>query len=663
MRLVRYCVLVASLLTAAVSFAQKEDWLPVTPQDLQMKEVPGQPGASAVRLYYANYIDDNLSTEFNYYRIKILTSAALTPPNSYADVQIEMLPGVTISDLKARTIKPDGSIVDFIGKPFEKTIFKGRGLKAVAKAFTLPEVSVGSIVEYKYKLSYLNSPFFSFSTDVWVMQSNLYTVKEHLYFKPFEGGGGRGYWEEGGAQVASVSSNLKQQPKSKGNNFELELQDIPAFEAEEFMPPENNYKPVTRFFYTRIGNTTADKGWQELAKNRYEDVETFLSKNKGVKEAAAATIGDETEPGMKLRKLYEKAQQLRNLTYERDRTKEEAKKENLKGNTGVSDVLKRGYGGDDEITLAFVAMARAAGFDVAVLQAGNRKEGFFNKEWTSLSQLDTMVALVNVGGAELYLEPGAKFCPYGMVRWTHTGSDALKLEKKGGAFVKIPTNKYDKAVTHRSAVVSVAENGDLKGEITLEFKGLEALEHRLDAIDEDEAGRKKSLEDELFDSLPKEASVKAVDVQGWNATDDPLVAKFHVEIPSYASIAGKRLLIPSYLFRVKQNAAFKQNERKYPVYFPYPFSETDEVSIKVPAGFSVESVPGEQEARLSYAGYQSVSNFDGSQLLTQRQLLFNAFYIDLSRYAEVKGFFNKVQTGDEQQAILQNKNAGAQKGN
>lgn len=656
MRFVRYCVLIVSLLTAAVSFAQKEDWLPVTPQDLQMKDVPGQPGASAVRLYYANYIDDNVFTEFNYYRTKILTDVG----KKYADVQIEMPPGVTISDLKARTIRPDGSIVDFTGKPFEKTIFKSRGLKAVAKAFTMPEVSVGSIVEYKYKLNYENSPFYFFTTDLWVMQSDLYTVKEHLYFKPFEGGSGKYYWE--GAQIASVSSNLKQQPRSKGNNWELELQNIPAFETEEFMPPENNYKPLTRFFYTRIGNTTADKEWQELAKDRYEEVEAFLSKNKGVKEAAAAAIGDETEPGMKLRKLYERAQQLRNLSYERERTKEEAKKENLKGNTGVADVLKRGYGGDDQITLAFVAMARAAGFDVAVVQAGNRKEGFFNKQWTSLSQLDTMLALVNVGGTELYLEPGAKFCPYGMVRWIHTGSDALKLAKKGGDFIKVPTNKYDKAVTHRSAVASLSENGDLKGEVTLEFKGLEALEHRLDAIDEDEPGRKKSLEDELSDSLPNGASVKAVDVQGWNATDDPLVAKFHVEIPAYASLAGKRFIVPSYLFRVKQNAAFKQNERKYPVYFPYPFSENDEVSIKLPAGFSVESVPSEQEARLPYAGYQSVFNFDGSQLLTQRQLLFNAFYIDLSRYAEVKGFFNKVQSGDEQQAILQNKNAGA-KGN
>src|SRR5947209_14364918 len=158
MRLVRYCVLVASLLTAAVSFAQKEDWLPVTPQDLQTKEVPGQPGASAVRLYYANYIDDNVFTEFTYERIKILTDAG----KKYADVQIEMAPGVTINDLKARTIRPDGSIVDFASKPFEKTIFKGRGLKAVAESLTLPDVTTGSIVEFKYKLNYENSPFYFF---------------------------------------------------------------------------------------------------------------------------------------------------------------------------------------------------------------------------------------------------------------------------------------------------------------------------------------------------------------------------------------------------------------------------------------------------------------------------------------------------------------------
>ena len=36
-------------LFSLASFAQKEDWLPVTQQDLQYKDVPGNKGAPAVK--------------------------------------------------------------------------------------------------------------------------------------------------------------------------------------------------------------------------------------------------------------------------------------------------------------------------------------------------------------------------------------------------------------------------------------------------------------------------------------------------------------------------------------------------------------------------------------------------------------------------------------
>src|SRR5438270_4258236 len=38
--------------------AQKEDWLPITQHDLEMKQVPGNPGADAIQLYYADFIND-----------------------------------------------------------------------------------------------------------------------------------------------------------------------------------------------------------------------------------------------------------------------------------------------------------------------------------------------------------------------------------------------------------------------------------------------------------------------------------------------------------------------------------------------------------------------------------------------------------------------------
>src|SRR5262245_11777346 len=166
MRTFRYVALAVCLVCCLPSFAQKEDWLPVTPADLELKEVPGNPGAPAIQLYYANYINDMLATEFIYIRIKILNDGG----KKYADVEIPAGIGSTVDNLKARTIHPDGSIVEFTGKPFEKTILKGKGIKFLAKTFTFPDVTVGSIVEYKYKLN-------SYSSDIWILQHELYTVR------------------------------------------------------------------------------------------------------------------------------------------------------------------------------------------------------------------------------------------------------------------------------------------------------------------------------------------------------------------------------------------------------------------------------------------------------------------------------------------------------
>ena len=52
--------------------------------------------------------------------------------------------------IRARTIRPDGTIAVFEGKAYDKTIVKARNVKYLAKTFTLPDVQVGSIIEYRY---------------------------------------------------------------------------------------------------------------------------------------------------------------------------------------------------------------------------------------------------------------------------------------------------------------------------------------------------------------------------------------------------------------------------------------------------------------------------------------------------------------------------------
>ena len=658
MRVFRCCILFFCVMTASLSFAQKEDWQPITPQDLQIKEVPGNPGAPAIQLYYADYIDDSSHSEFYYERIKILNDKG----TKYADVEVQIPPLSSITGLKARTIHPDGKIVEFSGKPFEKTIIKGKGIKYVAKTFTMPEATVGSIVEYKYKLI----PQEGFIRDnSWVIQHDLYTVKESFRIKAYTGLLATKHGAES-SQLSMVYSNMpaSMKPQRKGDGFELEAENMKAFESEEYMPPADNYKPQVRFYYGGREMGSAEKFWQDTGHDWNEEVEHFIGNHKEIKAAAQEAMGNEADGDKQVRKLYARAQQIRNLTYERERTTEEQKKENIKDNSNVMDVLKHGYGDRSDIVLFFTALARSAGFQTSVVRSGNRQEHFFDKGFLSANQLDTDLAVVKVNGQDVYLDPGTKFCPYGLVRWIRTSTAGLKLDKNGGAFVVVPPAGYDKAVLRREAKLVLSEDGSLNGDLTVKFEGGEALEHRLDAFQTDEAGRNKDLETELQSWLPNTAIVKVKDAQGWETPDEPLTVHFTMQIPGYASAAGKRLLLPPYLFQMKHADAFKHAERKFPVYFPYAFSEIDAISIKFPSGYSMEGSPQNLQAKLPYAAYQIVGKLDGGQLLTQRVLLFHGIIFGKDQYPEVKEFFNQVQAGDEQQAVLRvGGTASAQKGN
>jgi hypothetical protein len=650
---IRLCLSFALLAVFIVpAGAQKEDWLPITKHDLEMNQVPGNPGADAIQLYYADFINDQEQSEFFYARIKVLNEKG----KSHADVEIVIPPDASLSGLKARTIQPNGNITEFTGKPFQKTVVKTRGVKVLAKSFTMPEVNVGSIIEYKYKLGWpgINT------INSWTIQHDLYTVKESFRMKPYTGQI-EGF--ETGYQVAAIYSHMPNniKPVQKGGGYELDVENMPAFESEGYMPPEEDLKPQMRFFYVSPNNSTADKFWQDAGRKWNDEVEHFIGNRKEISQAAAQAIGNETDPEQKLRKLYARAQEIRNLSYERERSEVEQKKENLKSNQNAGDVLARGMGYRDDITRFFVALARSAGFEASIMQVGDRKEKFFDKGLLSKRQLDTEIAIVNLAGKDVYLDPGTRFCPYGYLRWIRTSTEGVKLGKKGGVFVVAPGAAYDKATIRRNADLALDGDGNLTGTVTVKFEGGDALERRLDELQADEAGKKKDLEDEVQGWLPNGASAKLAKAEGWETSDGPLTTTFTINIPSYASSTGKRLLVPGYLFQARQMDAFKHVERKFPVYFPYAFGEVDRVNIKVPDGYTLESVPPSQTARLNYAAYQNLAQFDGKQLVTQRILQVNGVFFKLEQYPEVKDFFGKVQAGDEQQAVLTGGGVNAQK--
>lgn len=656
MRTLRAAAMACCLALPSLACGQKQGWLPVTAADLGVKEVPGSPGAAAVQLYYSQNIDDYDSGsegEYIYRRIKILTETG----NKYADIVIKVPPDYKLADLKARTIHPDGKIIDFTGKPFDKVIAKGRGFTYLAKCFSLPDVTVGSVIEYRYKLEF---PPDTLVAHEWVVQHDLFTIKEDFrvqsYTGPIEG-----VENQGLSLFQTLPKNAKVQ--QKGDGFELHMENVPAFEAEPDMPPPASYVYHVTMAYGGNEMTSAEAFWSAASIRWNGQAEHFMGDSREVRETAAEATKGESDPERKLHRLYDRVQRIRNLSFERERSEEEEKKENLKPNQSAADVLSRGYGNSIEITRLFVALARAAGFESSLLRTGNRAERLFDRGQLYTDQLDGEIALIKVNGIDFFLDPGTRFCPYGALRWTRTSGKALKLDNKGRTFVDVPAAAYSQAVINRTADVVLDVDGSLRGELLVQYNGSEALERRLEAMTTDEPGRKKILEDDVLEWLPAGASATLKDAQAWESGDDPLEARFEIIVPGYASLVGKRLLAPACLFRAKMKDAFKQQERKFPVYFPFAFTENDRLNIKVPSGVSVESVPQRLNASIGYAVYQTASQFDGKHLVTQRLLRVNGFFFRPDQYTDVKGFFGKVQAGDEQQAVLQGGGVHVQESN
>ena len=627
-----------------VRTAVADEWQPVSPEELRMTSVPEAPGAPAVILYRQVDRDDNAQTggEYNYVRIKILTEEG----RKYGDVEIPFFKDQgTIHGLKARTIRPDGTIANFEGKAFDKQIVKAKGLKYLAKTFTLPDVQVGSIIEYHYMESLQEGLIFD---SHWILSNELFTRHAKFSLKPYSQFALRWSWPAGLPPGTAA-------PKDERGVIRMETQNVPAFQIEDYMPPENELKMRVDFMYTE-NNTESDpeKFWKKESKKYDDRVESFIGKRKALEQAVAETVGANDTPEQKLRKLYVRAQKVRNTSFEIERTEQEQKREKEKEISNVEDVLKKGYGNARQVNWLFVGLARAAGFQANSVYISSRSQYFFRPTIMNPSQLNSDVVVVKLDGKDIYLDPATKFAPFGLLPWDETLVKGRRLDKDGGSWVDTSLPQSSDSKVERKADLKMSgEDGSLSGKLTLTFSGLEALWRRNEERNEDETARKKFLEDQVREEIPVGIEVELTNHPEWNAATPTLVAEYDLKVPGWAAAAGRRALLPFGLFSATEKQLFEHANRVHAVYFQYPYEKTDDVRIQLPLGWQVGSVPKELTKDEKVVLYARKVEDDKGTLHLTRVLRSDLLMIDAKNYPALRNFYQIVRTGDEEQIIVQ----------
>ena len=639
-------IVLASIFSISVAHAGVS-FQPPTPEELNLKSEPMAPGAPAIILFRQVDRDDNgrTSHEDNYLRVKILTEEG----RKYANVEIPFWNKQThVTALRARTIRPDGSVVEFGGQSFDKELVKARGIKYLAKTFTLPEVEVGSIIEYSYTLDF--SEYMLFDSH-WILSNELFTKKAHFSLKPYQGNGYNNFtlrWSWNQLPAGAL-------PKQEADRVvRMDAQNIPAFVIEDYMPPENELKSRVDFIYEPgFGEKEVNGYWKKIGKTRNEQLESFIGKRKTMEQAVSQIVSPSDPPELKLRKIYDRVQQIRNISYQLEKTQQEEKRDKEKLGDNVEDVWRRGYGTGDQLTWLYLGLVRAAGFEAYGCWVSERADYFFNKATMESAKLNANVVVVRLNGKDLYLDPGAMFTPFGLLPWSETAVAGLRLDKDGGTWIVTPLPEAAESRVERVGKMKLLEDGDLEGTVTVSYVGLDAMYHRLTERHADDVERKKDLEESLMSQLTSASQAELTNKPDWNGSETPLVAEFSFKIPGWASSAGRRVLLPGAVFVAGEKGVFEHASRVQPIYFEYPYQKIDDLTITLPPGWQVSSVPKPQDINAKAIVYSAKVEQGAESLRLTRKFTIDVLLIEQKNYPALRNFYQAVRTSDAVQVVVQ----------
>ncbi len=637
-------------------------WTPPTPEELRMTSQSEVPGAPAVYLFREEITDDSLHDWSKYVRLKVLTERG----KEYANVELRQYQandggGYTVGDIQGRTIHPDGTIIPFTGKPFQKLIEKSQDYKEMAKVFTLPDVEVGSIIEYRYHLRYDDNRFIS---PDWMVQSELYTRKAHYIWRPTseqlvsknergEQLTSRIAW----APVLPIGTTI-QQTQMPGNSmhrngqlvFELNVHDIPPVPDEEYMPPVQSLSYRVLFYYTAYH--TVEEYWKSEGKGWSKINDKFIGPGPKVGAAVNSLVAGTDTPDQKLRKLYAAVMQLDNTVYNRNRSAAEEKSAGLNPPKNTDDIWERKRGTDDQLTSLFVAMARAAGMKAYLMTVTNRDRNIFFPNYLNFAQFDDDIAIVNVDGKEQYFDPGQRYCPYGHLAWKHTLVQGLRQTDGATALAGTPAEGYKDSRTQRIADLKIDDHGEATGTIKLTWTGAPALAWRQTSLRGDDTSLRREIRVSVERMMPKDMDVKVVSIEHLNDYEQPLGVNLEIK-GQIASSTGKRLIIPADLFEFNETPAFPHEKRDVAVYFEYASTVQDAVRITFPPELAIESQPANDNIPFGKtAVYSMYSKPAPNSLTVFRNLLRGEIIYTTTEYPDLRTFYNKLDTKDQEPIVL-----------
>ena len=444
-----------------------------------------------------------------------------------------------------------------------------------------------------------------------------------------------------------------QEPKKSvidGNTtYTWELHNLIGRVKEDFMPPENNLQTALIFSpesFSLRGYEGTLKSWESFGK-WYNDL------TKGRYELPPKAFNEIRILTLKAKSTKDKIRILYN--YLKAKNHYVAIELGMSGwqPQNASEVYVNHYGDCKDLSTFMVAMLRSRGIKAYPALVLTRDEGIVIEKFPNPS-FNHCIVFVPLKKDSLWIECTAKFMNLGDTPSEIQGINVLVVTENGGKLVHTPIKSASENTWISNSKGKYILSGNLEFKTDLQLFGNQKAYFKSSLSynnkEDDQVFLKKYFG--VYNPNLKINSAAYYDSKTTKDCFDLTLDGIYKNItPGWRKI----ILINPNLFNRKDAGSLPDesvSERKFPVYYDYPYIDYDTVEIEMPSKIKLLAKPKNVILQESFGNFSARYNFKNGKIYYTRKFVINEREIPLKDYKEYRSFMQQVIKADQSEFVF-----------
>ncbi len=519
------------------------------------------------------------------------------------------------------------------------------------KTITLPNVKVGSIIEYKYVLrseNLMKFPDFDIQFNIPVDYFYYKTqIPEFYIYKPILIGGIPLETESKFTSASQSFDNAYSQTSSfsyKQIESFYKGKDVPALKEEPYINNLENYRGSIQQELERVrlpDQPVKDYSltWEGVAKTIFKD-DSFG------KQLNQMTLF--TDDLNKLLPNVEDKNERLNLifTYVKNRMNWD-EINSCYTEKGVEKAYKDQTGNVAEINFILINMLRGAGIEANPVLVSTIQNGL--PVYPTRTGFNYVIAAAEIDGKRILLDASHKLTapnilPLNVLNWKG------RLIKKDGASEEIELDPTVQSKEIYSLIVKINPDGQMNGQGRVQYTDYDAYNFR-----EENKAKSEDAYLEKFENKLGGLAISNYKIENQKSNlDQSVIETFSFASSNRSDIIEGKIFVNPLLFFTRSKNPFNQEKRQMPIYFGYKNLEKFNFNIEIPQGYTVESLPkpvriASEDKKMSFILNFSVTE-NKIQIVSQKEI--NSSIFAAEDYGMIKEFFQKMIVSQNEKIIL-----------